>query len=675
MPTLHRRIRRAFGPTLAFALLPAAGALAADWPGAAPCHASLQACIDAQTAGATVRLVGTTVIDESIVLPRSIVLIGAPGAERRFAPGRGIQGHASAGDYALRLSNLVMEDARVDLRYTGTGRADLTVERLRITSRSAGTGAGVKVSVGADAAATSRVRVQSNRLHVAAPGLFDAALQVSFEGTQDIEADILWNEIASVGESTGWGLLLDAVLGSTSTVRIAGNHVRGTFQRAGLGVSEGLFSTTPSTVEAYVVNNVVVGSETLRSGGLSATTNHGSITLRAINNTVTLSRGLLLMRWGGSGTPTGTTSGLIQNNLIAYNRFALQNTPSAGGSASNDYNLVHVPPYGIAGAHTPGAHDVVAHPRLRSREAPRLNADSPARDAGNSLALLAAGGVPFVDADGLRRVAGAAVDIGAYESGLRSVLESNRPDPSAFLELQDADIRAGLDARLFATPNWSLSMVMAPRSVGYYDFSGAWVLYPLAGGAMPGGAAYNVLAARGTGNVTTHVLGGGNTLDGSSQIDWSVINGQPDAVVLFNRSGSVGNPHPVALQYGGTRWNLVTLDGANMPIASQTYVLYGQTPSPNAWRQTVTTAGTDIVLDHPLLNGTPCARVHASPVAGGAAPVPDYDVWYGGGRWRIGSQGVAFQPGQAFNVLLVPQQVEECTTGRLFRDGLEAVAF
>lgn len=81
--------------------------------------------------------------------------------------------------------------------------------------------------------------------------------------------------------------------------------------------------------------------------------------------------------------------------------------------------------------------------------------------------------------------------------------------------------------------------------------------------------------------------------------------------------------------------------------------------------------GPTVLLDHPLLNGTPCARPQVTAVFNGS-PINDYfNLYYDDSlsRWRIGFHN-DFPVGTQFDVLVDPAQVAACTDV-IFADGFD----
>lgn len=682
---------------LTLALLGSAtsAALAAPvgWPsGTAPCNTTLQACINGVGSGVTVEIRTSTPINEDLVINKSVDLVAEPTRRVRLAPGRSITGSMSgSAPWNVTLRGLRLVDGRIDLSHASSGPANLGLENLRIESTTPVIAAGLRVRI--NGAAASTVRVTGNRLRVAAPTLFTSGIEVEFSGGSGHLADIRWNTVESRGVSEGWGILGSAVQGTTAEFRILGNEVRGEFRRDGIMVSEGLFSATPSTVTARIVSNVVIGDGGF-SGGISSTVSQGNTSAQILNNTVVRGRGISLSRWGGGGpAATGTTSGNIFNNLIAFNRWGLQNTASAGGAATNDYNLLHrnVNP----GAHTAGANDVNADPLLRSLDAPRLGVGSPAIDAGNGLALIGGGSLPLLDGDGLRRLvngdsAGSAeVDIGAYEHGHRMLLARSTGTTSNYFPINDPLSSASNASRLFTTLNRFVNPFNTnPRPTGVWldALPAGWSVFNQDLTPMSASLAFNVfhplpsttLSMR---TFSTPLPGFPNAMALPGPVNTDIVLAEQN----WNGNGTAGvyNNNPIAVGREGGAWFLHNANGTALP-ANAKFNVYWQPPSPNVF-EVFKQAGDGltnfaILLDHPLLNDAPCAGVVVTPTS--ATPAADpigklFDVILsdtpdasGERRWVIFSFSGAIQS-QSYHVLVVPEQISDCTKGPLFRDQFE----
>jgi hypothetical protein len=107
-----------------------------------------------------------------------------------------------------------------------------------------------------------------------------------------------------------------------------------------------------------------------------------------------------------------------------------------------------------------------------------------------------------------------------------------------------------------------------------------------------------------------------------------------------------------------------------MPVGAG-FSVYYQQPSPNAFRVEMQNAGILLTIDHPLLNGTPCARLIATRMWPGSAASNHFDAYYYTAlqRWAIFSYAT-MPAGTQFNVLVDPAQVAECTD-RIFANGFD----
>lgn len=671
------------GSVLIFTLAPRANA--GDpvfvWPGSGGCSGTLQACIDSASIGAIVEVNSDGVIDESLSFPNSRTLRAAAGRRPSLAAGRGISGSFSGVSAAsVTVQGMRLSDARIQLSHSGTGLARFEVSDCYLSSSSGQVAAGIRIEFNQATSASRTVLVARNQLQVGAPSLFDAGIDVRVSAGP-ATLDVRHNRVRAKGDTNGTGIIIETESGANVNADVFANEVSGAFNTA-MSITEGRFSSTGSNFTARVVSNSLVGGGNQRGGGLNVAVGNGGIDLTALNNTVVFGRGITISRWGGAPR-TGEVTGVLQNNLIAYTQFGLQNSPSLGSTASNDYNLKF--DNNPAGSHTPGANDLSSNPQLRSLLAPRLTSGSPAINAGNGLALLFAAPLADTDADGLRRIV-EVVDIGAYEFGHHAFL-TRKTSGAAVPEAPVIDSDVGFDSgrRLFATRNFELSSSANPHPVGV-SFFDQWFVVNSDSATMPQNSATNVFAPRGTSGtgVFQHQATGANTLDSGSLIDWSRINGDPNWIVLLTQATPFGAPYnasPTVLNYAGTRWNIVTANGSNLTTNTR-WNLYSQRPSPQAFVHTVSAANQPISslsteIDHPLLNGTACAQFQATALARGSANGSLFDTEYDDtrGRHRLFSNNGAIPIGAQYHVVVLPAQIDECTGGPLFLDGFEGFSY
>lgn len=681
--------------------LPAvAGAATRSWPGAAPCNGTLQACVDAATDGDRIEIASNTPIAEDLSLyNRSLSLVAASGFTPVFAAGHSLSATTSsiAGNVAVTLRGLAFVDGYVYVTYSGTGTGTYDLSQLRLTRSASDSTNYLHVEA---FGGTVNATVSENTVTGVPAGLNQGLIELAAHGGA-LNAQAYNNRVTSTAPTatSGGGIFVDiAGSGSGGTVKLHGNTVRGSFNRAGIVFSEGLFSSTAVSYAALAYNNVMVGADRTGSG-LDVLVYNGRINLQALNNTITRTNyGLLVGRWGGAGPDgTGTVGGTIKNNLfvsntgLAYGDFGI--TDPLTDDLVNDYNL-----FNVGGNPSPaGAHDLSAPAQLVSEAQPRLRAGSPAVDAADTTALglgLIFNGLPSTDADGLRRITGSGgkADIGAYELGGTSFLHTARTNTllGHISYLSDPAVVGVADADPFVTANYNAGVspggpgLSNSNVLGVYDCGTPWCIFNEdTATPITANTHYNVLvAAPGSGRqrVQATTGAGGNTTGTTLTVDASGLNSLPDAVALVTQNWSVGNvynPHPVALQYdsGAARWAIVNGDGAAMPNNAG-FNLYYQQASPNAFRLVAGSGnlvGTQLEIDHPLLNGSPCAVFQVTRVlTPGSSPIANFDVFYASSqRWRIFSYAAAgIAAGDAYNVVIDPAQAFLCSD-RIFADGYQ----
>ena len=666
-------------------------AAAADWPGAAPCNGTLQACIDGTADGGAVRIVTNTPIDESLNLyNRSLTLAAGAGYTPRLTSGNWISVTTAsiAGDQTVSLSGLSLTNGYVIMSYGGAGTGRYDVRDMTLEQTVAGAPAYIRVA--ASNGSTVEATVWRNRV-TGAPLDLNRGLIELFSTGSTLNVSALYNRVTSpaLANVPGAGIFVNATGGAGGTAKLHANEARGSFQRGSLFVSEGLFSTTASSYAARLYNNVAVCAATTPTagGGIRFVVGNGTLNAQVVNNTVSrCSLGVTALRWDGATGASAAIDGLVKNNLIVADTAFVFDT-ALTASVANDYNLING---GVAGT-TPGPNTITAPAQLADASAPRLKSTSPAIDAADTPTLgfgLIFAGLPIVDADGLRRIKAAGggddADIGAYEYGDLSFRHTaTAANTSGYISsFDDAASNGRSDANLIATPNFGGNAVGPgignDNPFGIYWSSPRWLVFNEdATTPMPPGARYNVFAPAPDNGAFRHVSAAANISGRFTTIDSGSTNGVPGYIVLATQNWSAGagvyNAHPVGVAYDAAagRWRIANLDaaGATMP-ANAGFNVYAQPESPNAFRVTASGGAQTIVLRHPLLDGVPCAQVNTTRVWSGATVAGNHDVYYADdGTWRI----FAYSPmpaGTTFHVVVDPRQVFECTD-RIFANGFQ----
>jgi len=345
-------------PVLAAALsLVAAGSVhagaIAEWPAATgACASTLQACIDGAPAGALVRIVTDTPIDEDIVLPaRSLELAAGSGFEVRFRAGRSIRGdYVGPGGIDVRIHDISLVDGEVSLACSG-GSASIAVQKMHLDHDAAPSDSRVVVSASGGCSLSAEI-VENRVRGQPAGGDGSALIELRADGGT-LNARAFHNVVENDGGIAGGsGVLVDVDAGSSGWIAVFGNRIRGAYSRAALRVYEGRDGAA-STIPVLAYNNIVVCPHD-SGDGIDLVAAAGTIEAQLVNNTVSgCRRGIGLLGASG-GSPAARIDGVVWNNLLAVTSQGLLFSGGITPGASNDYNLIDGP----AGTASFGPHTI-----------------------------------------------------------------------------------------------------------------------------------------------------------------------------------------------------------------------------------------------------------------------------------------------------------------------------
>ncbi len=664
----------------AAAAMPFASATTLTWPGSPGCTGTLQACIDASGSGDTIEIATDTPVDEDLSLPtRSLTLTSAPYHHASFAASRSIDGIASAPvDITVAVSKLRIRDGHVWL-HAGPANATYDVRDLDVSQSTGGHDAFIRIET---TLGTVNATVYHNRV-AGTPSSINSGLIELVSSSAPMTVYAAFNTVVrSEAGNNGAGILVDvSATGAgpgNASVAAFGNDVRGSFNRAGIFFSEGMFATTASTLRARAYMNSIRCGADGQGQGIGFVPQNGSIDLQAINNTVAgCNDGILTLEWNGA--TSGTFNGTVWNNLLVAERGLELGV--AGVGVINDYNLINA----ASNNATLGPHTITAPAQLSPSAPPRLAQGSPAIDAADGVTLafgIIDNGFPVLDADGLRRLKLGGADIGAYEFG--DVTFDHAADAANSFEnvtaIDDSATNGNPGAYLFGTRKTIYGFPVIDHPFGIWYSAPSWTLYyedftlPMDLGAM-----WNVFVPAAGDGAFAQIATAGNTSGSSTTIDNGMTNALADRIVLVRHDwtrDATYLDHPVGVFYTGSgssgRWNIGNMDGAAMPLGIG-FDVYAQPPSPNAFRVDVPVGSAGIGIDHPLINGVACAKFHVSRVYNPAigTHAGDYDIEYSAssGQWMIATPEAAIG-GDAFNVVIDAAQIQACTD-RIFADGFE----
>jgi hypothetical protein len=693
-------LRRVFATVL---LLSSSAATAAtlNWPtlvGGGPCSGTLQACVDAAAAGDTIVIVGDelftpdryTAISEPILIRKSLTLTAAPGIDAVFAPGFNISIDPNTpGPHTVTVSGLTMRRGSVAVRDNGTVAGSVfRIERMYIAEPAPTNVFGCAIDFQTTSPSPQFIAGDnfvstgsaSTELRSAICGSTGSASSV-------ITANVFRNRLVAGGSRLRFGITLNAGVAG-GNFRISNNTILGPLLVDGIA-SQRTQGTAPHTLQ--VDNNVIALQDD--NGGWAMRLQAGNTNATVVNNTTVHNhRGIQV-----DGFDALQVSGRVANNLIAFNTGV--GASFAGGALTNSHNLV----FGNAtNVYTPGPSTITADPMIDRPTYPRPTNGSPAADAGNNVDVPS---LALFDADGERRIAFGVVDIGAYEAtgdaaaritatNLNSVFNETFVTPFP-VALSPADT-------LVVTPQWATWPAgVSSMNLGVYENpqspSGWSVFLQQPAMTMPFGAAFNVLAPFRSKTGIVHTTGAGNTSGALTTVDNVELNGalnRSRVMVALPQWDGIYHDVPIGMRWvstGGGRWQVRNENGAAMPATLQFNVVVAPFLSPNAFRTTLNDfAQTEWRLEHPLLDGNPCA----APIVGrvddpdGAGDIPNttgFGVLYvdpsgtgAPGRWVVRADAPSgtpsFPAGSAFHVIIDGAQANGCRAPQVdavFANGFE----
>jgi hypothetical protein len=662
-------------------------ASAVVWPGAAPCNATLQACINSASSGSTVEIASDATIDETLSVGMPLTLRAASGYAPKLALDRIVNVTANTnGTFAVE--GITLQRGFVNVTHNG-GNANFLVRRVRVLES---IGGAAEISIYSPASTPLTYEIAENETTFVwntFDGAIRAAIQVVDRGTGAGNGLIHDNRVDSGGTDSA-GILVDT-LDNTHTARVYANWIRGGKLYGSLYFRQGtLVGSGGGTLNAYIINNVV--SPLLASGdaaGIAVDAYFGALNLQAFNNTVSGA-------YAGVDVYTAAgvaANGRIANNLLAGNILSLALSINGSGMFSNDHNLLFG---GSVSGTSPGPGTLTSDPKLRGIPGnPWLNATSPAIDAADSAALdslLTSAALARVDGAGLRRFKGLSnlADIGALEFGDTTVLHRvNNASPSTSSVVDNGALNNLPSRYVQVTSNWNPDGASGiydnhPTGIFYTTGISRWIMRHEDLVAFTNDARYNLFSPADGAGQYRHVVTAANVTGDATMLDIAGLNNEPARIVLATRDSLDPNStiyddvHPFGAFYfafgGPGKWFVSHLDATAMG-AGGGYHIYWQEPSANAFVHT-TSAGNSAsnytVLDHPLLNNHRCARFQVSQGIGGATfNAHQTGIFYFGNRWAIYNQDLAAIPtGTQFHVVVDAQQVFECSDV-IFADGFQ----
>jgi|GEM_PF-6053938 len=655
------------------------------WPGSAPCNGTLQACIDGSSAGDTVLVVTSTPIDETLSITKSMTLRRGPGHLPVLAQNRSINSTAFAPVVTIDGFRLIGGD--ITIQSDGAARPTIINNRLEGGPNGGGRIQVIKNTVNG----SLELEISNNRLFEQQRPEGEPSIKVVSSAVTT--GRITFNRVLSVQPLPGRGISVDLSPSHASSMVVFANRIEGAFAQGAIHLTsvQALSTGGTNTINMRALGNVAIcpgasgapGVGIYFAAGFAAT-----YIVNMINNTVVgcSDTGLFV----DSIVTGANVSGAVHNNLVAFNAWSVGISGNYVDDFSLTRNLVHG---NLFNTLPPSAtNTITSNPMLFSQELPRLNAGSPAINAGDALLIqiaLSQAGVPQVDADGRRRTIGTgvtAVDIGAYEFGDRQdLVQKTLPAGNNLLGLGFAgepNLRPQI-AKVY-NPVATGDTVSNPSPMAVFEF-GEWFAYTM-NGTTPQLAWLNVFVPgqQGAfGSSYLHSTSATNNNLSETRLSQTFLNSRrPDqAIVLASpvwQGGSENDRH-TAMSYicdpdgspAANCWVVTNLGmGENMPTEFGFHI-YAQDRSPNAFVHQVEQSGSSSssLHAHPILGNDPhrCARPIATPFLSPSAPANNagFDFEHDQQRaWSLFSYGGNFPLGAEFFIFVDEREFEECVLGR-----------
>jgi hypothetical protein len=254
---------------------------------------------------------------------------------------------------------------------------------------------------------------------------------------------------------------------------------------------------------------------------------------------------------------------------------------------------------------------------------------------------------------------------------LLHVVKSENIDPTlSYVTYLDDPIlngTLGADYAVWATANWNpegTSGVYNNRPIGvwYNPTLHRWAIVNQDGGAMVAGQAFNVMFDYANPNAFCHPTTLVNTSGSYSMMDFSIINGKPNEILIMTQYLGVGTTpgslynHNVGIAYdaSGGRWRIYNEDATSMEL-SKSFCFLDVTGYQNSWMHIVHATGPNLNSygNYTWLTSSPTHQRHALfftthfigdlvyPIFSNHPLGVWYDSYDNGGSWSIFNQDLA----------------------------------
>lgn len=386
-----------------------------NWPGSPPCNADFSTCLASVPAGGTLRIVSSQLIADRIAVQRAVSIEAAPGVTAIFASG---DSHSvsipGTSPWSVNLRNLYFSAGTMVVSISGSQSGDLRLEGLSFRGNASNAQAQLYLQVNAATSARSRLVVRGCDFEIGSDNGAPFSIAQFGGGTVGMELQVEDNrfrpEPVAIAQSFHRAWFANVGGSGTWDIVFRRNRILPANALPARRFASGIEINTTGTagINLLVHDNLFALDQVAGGGGyaISAGGSTGQVQARVLNNTIT-----------DAYYATGfqpNVFGRFDNNLVA-NGFRLHDGTAPAANFTRRGNLEFG--YALSNwATAPGT--LTVDPQLGSNGQPLPT--SPALNAGNDTARAETGpgifGAPVaLDAQGLRRIEGAHIDIGAFE--------------------------------------------------------------------------------------------------------------------------------------------------------------------------------------------------------------------------------------------------------------------
>lgn len=386
-----------------------------DYPGPAPCDAYFSTCLVSVPTGGTLRIVSSQEIADRIALERPVSIEAAPGVDAVFTSS---QSHSisvpGTAPWSVNLRNLRFVGSTLSVSISGSQPGDLRLEGLSFRGNAANAQTQIYLQVDAATSARSRIAIRRCEFEIGSDNGAPFSIAQFGGGTVGMEMQVEDNrfrpEPVAIAQSGHRAWFANVGGSGTWDIAFRRNRILPANALPARRFASGIEINTTGTagINLLVHDNLFALDQVAGAGGYAISTggSTGQVHARVLNNTITDAYYATNFQ--------ANVFGRFDNNLVA-NGFRLHDGLAPAGNFTRRGNLEFG--YALSNwATAPGT--LTVDPQLGSNGQPLPT--SPALNAGNDAARAETGpgifGAPVaLDAQGLRRIEGAHIDIGAFE--------------------------------------------------------------------------------------------------------------------------------------------------------------------------------------------------------------------------------------------------------------------